>query len=76
MSSLNIHYSRNTYMKYVQIIFSPTGWKKQGSKVLTKDWPSVDIVDLSVAGDDYSKPVFQFEDIVLIAMPSFGDFLL
>ncbi len=59
-------------MKYVQIIFSPTGGTKKVSEALTKDWPSVETIDLSNAGEDYSKVVFQPEDVALIAMPSFG----
>ncbi len=59
-------------MKYVQIIFSPTGGTEKVSEAIAKKWPSVDTIDLSAAGTDYSKTIFQSEDVALIAMPSFG----
>lgn len=59
-------------MKYVQIIFSPTGGTKKVAETLTKNWPSVETLDLSIAGEDVSRAAFQSEDVALIAMPSFG----
>ena len=59
-------------MKYVQIIFSPTGGTEKAAKALTKQWPSVETIDLSVPGRDGGGIVFQPEDVALIAMPSFG----
>ena len=59
-------------MKYVQIIFSPTGGTEKVSKAVAKNWPSVETVDLSVPGGDGSQIVFGPEDVALIAMPSFG----
>ncbi len=59
-------------MKYVKILFSPTGGTEKVSEAITKDWPSADTIDLSAADTDDSKIVFQPEDVVLIAMPSFG----
>ncbi len=59
-------------MKYVQIIFSPTGGTEKVANLLTEKWPGVEQVDLSVAADDYAKYSFAPEDLVLIAMPSFG----
>ncbi len=59
-------------MKYVQIIFSPTGGTEKVSKAVAKNWPSVETVDLSAPGGDGSQIVFGPEDVALIAMPSFG----
>lgn len=59
-------------MKYVQIIFSPTGGTEKVAKALTKDWPSVETIDLSLPDEDFGKYAFQPEDVALIAMPSFG----
>lgn len=59
-------------MKYVQIIFSPTGGTEKVAKAITKAWPSVDTIDLSAAGKDYSRIHFRSEDVALIAMPSYG----
>ncbi len=59
-------------MKYVQIIFSPTGGTEKVSNAIAKSWPSVDTIDLSVPGKNDPIMVFQPEDVALIAMPSFG----
>lgn len=59
-------------MKYVQIIFSPTGGTEKVSRAITNGWPSVDTIDISIANTDYSSVVFQSDDVVLIGMPSFG----
>lgn len=59
-------------MKYAQIIFSPTGGTQKAADALTKNWPEAGQIDLSVAADDYTKYSFGPEDVVLIAMPSFG----
>ncbi len=59
-------------MKYVQIIFSPTGGTEKVAKAIAGDWPAADTVDLSVPGADYGKITLQPEDAALIAMPSFG----
>lgn len=59
-------------MKYVQIIFSPTGGTQKVAQAITKDWLAVETVDLSMPGTDYAKAVFQAGDVALIAMPSFG----
>ena len=59
-------------MKYVQIIFSPTGGTEKVAKAITENWPAVETVDLSVPDADYSKIVFQPDDVAVIAMPSFG----
>ncbi len=60
-------------MKYVQIIFSPTGGTGRAAKIITSEWSSsVETVDLSDPADDFSKYGFASEDIVLIALPSYG----
>ena len=59
-------------MKYIQIIFSPTGGTEKVAKAITKRWPSVVTIDLSIPGRADSKTVLQPEDTALIAMPSFG----
>ena len=59
-------------MKYVQIIFSPTEGTEKVAKTLTEKWPDAETIDLTAAGEDRSKVVFQPEDAALIAMPSFG----
>ncbi len=59
-------------MKYVQIIFSPTGGTEKVSRALAANWPSAELVDLSDAEGDYAKTIFWPEDVALIAMPSFG----
>jgi ferredoxin len=60
------------YMKYVQIVFSPTGGTQKVADAITRSWPTVEKIDLSVSTDDYSKYGLQAEDVALVAMPSFG----
>ena len=59
-------------MKYVNILFSPTGGTEKVSKLISEGWPSIVDIDLSNPDEDYSKVTFQSEDVALIAMPSFG----
>ncbi|MDO4173923.1 MAG: 4Fe-4S binding protein [Eubacteriales bacterium] len=60
-------------MKYVQLIFSPTGGTAKVAEAITEEWDShVETIDLSNATDDFSKYAFQEEDIALIALPSYG----
>lgn len=59
-------------MKYYQIIFSPTGGTEKVSAAISKKWPAVQTIDLSVPNSDESKLAFQPENLVLIAFPSFG----
>lgn len=59
-------------MKYAQIIFSPTGGTEKVANIITKNWQNTERIDLSSATDDYTKYHFNPEDVVLIAMPSFG----
>lgn len=60
-------------MKYVQVIFSPTGGTKKAAEMITSEWSkSVETVDLTDGEKDFAELEFEPEDIVLAAMPSFG----
>lgn len=59
-------------MSYAQIVFSPTGGTARVADILTKNWSAIEKIDLSKAETDFSEYKFTPEDIVLIAMPSFG----
>ena len=60
-------------MKYVQIVFSPTGGTLKAANAVTEEWSgSVEVIDLSDPNKDFSKFSFDSEDIALIALPSYG----
>ena len=60
-------------MRYVQLVFSPTGGTRKVADAVTKHWnSSVETIDLSDAEDDFSQYIFKAEDVVLIALPSYG----
>ncbi len=60
-------------MKYVQLIFSPTGGTRRAAEIITSQWSgSVETIDLSDPAEDFSKYSFGPEDVVLVALPSFG----
>ncbi|MEY8427624.1 4Fe-4S binding protein [Lachnospiraceae bacterium 46-15] len=60
-------------MRYVQMIFSPTGGTRRAAEIITSEWSSaVETVDLSDPAGDFSKSSFAPEDVVLIALPSYG----
>lgn len=60
-------------MRFVQVVFSPTGGTQKVADAVTEVWGShVDRVDLTDVGEDFSKTMFQREDIVLVAVPSYG----
>lgn len=60
-------------MRYVQIIFSPTGGTKRVADIVTSEWnDSVETVDLSDPGCDFLECSFSQEDVVLIALPSYA----
>ena len=59
-------------MKYVQILFSPTGGTRKVAEALTAEWPSVETVDLSAPDGSWAELALRSEDVALIAMPSFG----
>ena len=60
-------------MDVSQIIFSPTGGTKQVADIITKAWGmSVNEIDLTNAKTDYAALGPKKEDIVVIAVPSYG----
>ena len=60
-------------MKTVEIIFSPTGGTEKVSHILGGQWSENTVkIDLSDAKTDFTKCEIAPEDVVLIAMPSFG----
>ena len=60
-------------MRYVQIIFSPTGGTARTAGVIASEWSStVETVDLCGPAFDFSECSFAPEDVVLIALPSYG----
>lgn len=60
-------------MKYIQLIFSPTGGTRRAAQIITSAWSeSVETVDLTNPEDDFSSHSFSPEDIVLIAVPSYA----
>ncbi|EOS39018.1 hypothetical protein C808_02335 [Lachnospiraceae bacterium M18-1] len=59
-------------MKYYQIIFSPTGGTEKVAKAVTRSWPQVEMIDLSVSSTNYTDISLERNSLVLIAMPSFG----
>ncbi len=59
-------------MKYLQIVFSPTGGTARAAEAVTRSWPGVETVDLSDPRADFGSLAIGKEDAALIAMPSFG----
>lgn len=60
-------------MNVIEIIFSPTGGTERVSHLITKHWSEKNIqIDLSDGRADFTKCRIAKEDMVLIAMPSFG----
>lgn len=60
-------------MKYIQVIFSPTGGTKRAAEAVTSEWSkSVETVDLTDPREDFSKYHFEPSDVVLAALPSYG----
>jgi len=60
-------------MKYIQLIFSPTGGTKRTAEAITSSWTEcVETVDLTDADMDFSEYRILPEDVVLIALPSYG----
>ena len=58
-------------MNCVQLIFSPTGGTMRAAKAITDPWgPGVETIDLTDPA--LADRAFQKEDLVLIAVPSFG----
>ena len=60
-------------MKYVQIVFSPTGGTLKASEAVIGEWSeSFETVDLTDHNKDFSEYCFEKDDIALIAVPSYG----
>lgn len=60
-------------MKFVQIVFSPTGGTQKVADIITEEWKeNVACMDLSNAETDYSSIALEQEDVVLVAVPSYG----
>lgn len=60
-------------MKYAQLIFSPTGGTQKVAATITENWDTdIETIDLTDASVDFANTVFQKEDLVLIAVPSYG----
>ncbi len=60
-------------MNVVEIIFSPTGGTEKVAHIIGKTWSEHAVtIDLSDSGTDFTQWEIRKEDMVLIAMPSFG----
>ena len=57
-------------MRFIQMVFSPTGGTAAAAAAITSDWPNAELIDLTEQKEhDYC---FEADDVVLVAMPSFG----
>ena len=60
-------------MNVVEIIFSPTGGTEKAAEIISGKWSNNAIkIDLSDPKADFEKYTVNEDDMVLIAMPSFG----
>ena len=60
-------------MRYIQLIFSPTGGTEKAAKLVTSEWgPTVETIDLTDPAADFAEYTAEADDLVLIAMPSYG----
>lgn len=60
-------------MNVVEIVFSPTGGTEKVAQIIRKVWGENAVkIDLSNSKVDFTKCGIKKEDMVLIAMPSFG----
>ena len=60
-------------MKFVQIVFSPTGGTQRVADAITESWSKdIERIDLSDATKDFSTVNIEKDVYVLIAVPSFG----
>lgn len=60
-------------MRYVQIIFSPTGGTLKAAETVSEVWSeNIETVDLSDPNGDFSAYCLDKDDIALIALPSYG----
>ncbi len=60
-------------MNVVEIVFSPTGGTEKAADIIARTWSENAVkIDLSNPKTDFAKCEINKEDMVLIAMPSFG----
>lgn len=60
-------------MKAVEIVFSPTGGTEKVTHIISRQWSeNVVKIDLSDFQTDFNKYEINKDDMVLVAMPSFG----
>lgn len=59
-------------MKTYQLVFSPTGGTEKAAAAITKNWPQVRTIDLSLPDTDGSAVSIESDALVLVAMPCFG----
>ncbi len=60
-------------MRAVEIMFSPTGGTEKVAHIISRRWSGhTETIDLSDPKTDFTKCKIEKEDMVLIAMPSFG----
>lgn len=59
-------------MKNMKIVFSPTGGTARVADAITQTWSQVETLDLSIPDNNDTDISLQENDLVLIAMPSFG----
>jgi len=60
-------------MNVVEIVFSPTGGTEKVAHIISHRWSGeTETIDLSDPKTDFTKCEIKKEDMVLIAMPSFG----
>ena len=60
-------------MKYVQLVFSPTGGTERAAKMITSEWSAaIETMDLTNPAADFSTCSIEADDLVLIALPSYG----
>ncbi len=60
-------------MKAIEIVFSPTGGTEKVADIISRKWSdNIVKIDLSDFKTDFTKCEISKEDMVLIAMPSFG----
>lgn len=59
-------------MKTYQLVFSPTGGTEKAAAAITKNWPQVRAIDLSLPDTDGSAVSIESDALVLVAMPCFG----
>ena len=72
-NGVNLKSTGGMNMKVSQIVFSPTGGTEQVADIITDKWSiPVNKIDLTNAQTDYSKLNLKKEDIVIIAIPSYG----